>query len=154
MKTAQEIINEKGSEMVCVSPDTILIEAIQIMVDKRIGSILVRQGGEIIGKWTEGDLLERIVVSDFDIHQVKIEDVMTRDFPTAPHTATVFSLMDRFLETRTRHLMIKRGEKYIGILSIGDAVRACLKEKDHELEVLSSQASWEYYEEWRSKKIK
>ncbi len=154
MKNAQEIINEKGGEMVSVSPDTILFDAIQIMVEKRIGSILVREAGEIVGKWTEGDLLERMILSDFDIHQVRIKNVMTEDFPTAPHTATVFALMDRFLETRTRHLMIKRGEKYIGILSIGDAVRACLKEKDHELEVLTSQSSWEYYEQWRSKKIK
>lgn len=154
MKNAQEIINEKGGEMVSVSPDTILFDAIQIMVEKRIGSILVAENDEIIGKWTEGDLLERFVQSDFDIHQVPIKDVMTKDFPTAPHTATVFTLMDQFLETRTRHLMIRRGEKYIGILSIGDAVRACLKEKDHELEVLSTQASWEYYEQWRTKKIK
>jgi len=154
MKTAQEIINEKGAEMVSVSPDTILYDAIKIMVERRIGSILVKDAGEIIGKWTEGDLLESISKSDFDIHKVKVKEVMTEDFPTAPHTATVFALMDRFLDSRTRHLMIKRGDKYIGILSIGDAVRACLKEKDHELEVLSTQASWEYYEHWRSKKIK
>lgn len=154
MKTAQEIINEKGSEVVSVTPDTILFDAIKIMVDQRIGSILVKEAGEIIGKWTEGDLLEGIIKSDFDIHKVKVKEVMTKDFPTAPHTATVFALMDSFLESRTRHLMIKRGDKYIGILSIGDAVRACLKEKDHELEVLNTQASWEYYEHWRSKKIK
>ncbi len=154
MKTAQEIINEKGAEMVSVSPDTTLFDAIKIMIKNRIGSILIRDGGEIVGKWTEGDLLESITTTDFDIHTIHIKDVMNKKFPTAPHTTPVFSLMDRFLETSTRHLMIERGGKYIGILSISDAVRACLKEKDQELEKLSTHASWEYYEQWRGKKIK
>lgn len=154
MRTAQEIVNEKGGEITSVSPDTTLCDAIKIMVDMRIGSILVKENDKIVGKWTEGDLLEHILEPDFDIMKVKIGDVMTKDFPTAPHTATVYSLMDKFLGGRTRHLMIKRGDKFIGILSIGDAIRACLSEKEHELEELTSRASWEYYEDWRKKKIK
>jgi hypothetical protein len=56
--------------------------------------------------------------------------------------------MDKFLGLRLRHLLIKKGEEYIGLLSIGDVIKASLQEKTREFEELHAVISWEYYEEW------
>jgi signal-transduction protein with cAMP-binding, CBS, and nucleotidyltransferase domain len=75
---------------------------------------------------------------------------MTRGLSYAPHTDTVYELMDKFLGLRLRHLLIRKGEDFIGLLSIGDVTKACLQARTKELEELHEVVSWEYYEEWRA----
>jgi len=58
-------------------------------------------------------------------------------------------LMDQFLGRHLRHLLIKKGGKFIGVLSIGDVMRATLSAKDNELKQLNAMVSWDYYENWK-----
>ena len=60
-------------------------------------------------------------------------------------------LKDKFLGLKLRHLLIEKEGKYIGLLSIGDVIKASIQEKDQELKNLNAMVSWEYYENWRWK---
>ena len=76
---------------------------------------------------------------------------MTTGLKSAPASDTVYMLKDKFLGLKLRHLLIEKEGKYIGLLSIGDVIKASIQEKDQELKNLNAMVSWEYYENWRWK---
>jgi CBS domain-containing protein len=156
MKCAEQLVHEKGGHLICVTPDTSIEDALGEMIAHHIGAILVREGKDIVGIWTERDLAFTTLPQWFESINgwfspklARIRDYMDTDLPVMPHTASVYELMDQFLGLRLRHMLIEKEGEYIGLLSIGDALKACLQEKDHELEALNKMVSWEYHEEWK-----
>jgi predicted transcriptional regulator len=73
---------------------------------------------------------------------------MSSPLHCAPHDATLTTLQEMFLGLFVRHIPIKKKEKFIGMVSIGDVLRANLLEKDQQIKELNSMASWQYYENW------
>ncbi|MEE4113833.1 MAG: CBS domain-containing protein [Desulfobacteraceae bacterium] len=149
MKTANDMIQEKGSEILCVPEGTTVLEALKQMNGRKVGAIMVTRDGKPVGIWTERDLMRNTLDQAFDPKNVRIEDYMTRDLIFAPHTDTVYNLMDKFLGLRVRHLLIEKDGNTIGMVSSGDVMKASIQEKDGELKQLNSMVGWDYYENWR-----
>ena len=149
MKTAKEMVQEKGGEIVCVPVGTTVFEALQKMCRHKVGAILVLRNDDVAGIWTERDLLIHIVEADFDPRTALIEDYMTTDLVFARHHETLYNLMDKFLWLRIRHLPVKENDEFIGLLSSGDVMKAPISAKSAELEKLNDMVGWEYYENWR-----
>ena len=149
MKTAKEMVLEKGGDIVCVPVGTTVFDALQKMCRYKVGAILVLRDDEVAGIWTERDLLIHIVDADFEPKTALIEDYMTTDLHFARHDETLYSLMDKFLGLRIRHLPVKEDGEFIGLLSSGDVMKAAISAKSAELEKLNAMVSWEYYENWR-----
>ncbi|MBC2716626.1 MAG: CBS domain-containing protein [Desulfobacteraceae bacterium] len=149
MKTAQDILNEKKApKMVTISEDTTIYEAIAFMVKNKIGAMLINKGDDIKGIWTERDYLRNTMEPGFNPKAARIGDYMNTDLISAPHDTTIIKLQEKFLGLFIRHILIKKKKKYIGMLSVGDVVRANLLAKDDEIRNLNKIASWEYYENW------
>ena len=149
MKTAEEILNDKKtSQMVSIAPDATVSGAIELMNSANIGAILVKDGEAIIGIWTERDLLKNLGQLDFNPHTEKISNHMKTDLHSADHDTPVEQLEEMFLGLFIRHILIKKHEQFIGLLSIGDVLRASLLEKDSQIKKLNTIASWQYYENW------
>jgi len=148
MKTAEEIVAEKGSETVCVSKEQTLFEAIQLMNEKKIGAILVKEGDDVIGIWTERDYLRNSNDPDFDPRTTTIGDHMSSPLRFANHDADLTQLEEMFLGLYLRHLPVQKDGQFLGVISIGDVLRANLLEKDSKIKELNSMASWQYYENW------
>ncbi len=151
MKNAEDILKEKNREMVSVSPDTLVLDAVRLMTEHRIGAILVKEGERIAGIWTERDLLYNTAKEEFDPKAARIGDTMTKNLISAKHDDTVYKLLDKFIGLRKRHLLIEKEGMTIGLISSGDTIRASLAEKDRELKELNAYISWEYYDNWRWK---
>lgn len=150
MKTAEDIVkNRKLGSLISITADATLHEASQLMVCNKVGAILVLDNGQVAGIWTERDLLKNIVKEGFDLKTAVINDYMTTGLESAPYTDTVYQLMDRFLGLRLRHLLVEKEGEYIGLISIGDVIKECVREKDQELRNLNAIVSWDYYEDWR-----
>jgi len=152
MKTAEDMVKEKSQDIVCITPNATIHEALLVMNENSIGAIFIKENDNIIGVWTERDLLRNSIIEGFDTKTAKIKDYMTKDLVSASHTVSLFELKDIFLGRRLRHILIEKDGKYIGLLSVGDVIRASLLEKDKELKDLHAMVSWEYYENWRWKK--
>lgn len=152
MKTAEDIIRQKGDEIYSVPADALLYDAVALMVEKQIGAVLVREGEKMIGIWTERDLLRSSLQEGFDLRREPIRKHMSKPLVTVPHTDTIYRLMDKILGLRLRHLPVEKDGKIIGVLSSGDVIRAALIEKTREYEELNKMLGWEYYENWRWKK--
>lgn len=148
MKTAEAIIAEKGNEVVTVSKEQTLFEAIQLMNEKKIGAILVQEGDDMVGIWTERDYLRSSGDPDFNPHQAKIADFMSSPLHFADHSDNLTQLEEMFLGLYVRHVPVQKDGQVIGLVSIGDVLRASLLEKDHQIKQLNSLASWQYYENW------
>jgi len=151
MKKAIDILNEKKSNLVSVSTGTTLQATLMEMNRMRVGAILVTRDAKVVGIWTERDLMRNILNPSFNLDSDLVEDYMTTQLITAPHDATVYELMDKFLGLRIRHLLIEQDGEHIGIISSGDVMKAAIQEKDDELKQLNAMVGWEYYENWRWK---
>jgi signal-transduction protein with cAMP-binding, CBS, and nucleotidyltransferase domain len=148
MKTAHDMIQEKERDLVCVPEGTTIREALKKMNASKVGAILVTREEKPVGIWTERDLMRNILDGAFDPERSRIEAYMTRDLIRAPHTDTVYNLMDKFLGLRLRHLLIEKDGEIIGMVSAGDVMKASIQEKDGELKQLNSMVGWDYYENW------
>lgn len=84
----------------------------------------------------------------FDPKTTRIDEVMTKSLIFAPHSDTVYNLMDKFLGLRVRHLLIEKEGETIGMVSSGDVMKASIQEKDGELKQLNTMVGWDYYENW------
>jgi CBS domain-containing protein len=149
---AEDIISEKGPELICVSPDVTVFEALKIMTDRKIGAILVKEGEDCVGIWTERDLMRNTLMDGFDPKTARIGDHMTTSLVSAPYTDHVYSLADKILGLRMRHLLIEREGKYIGLLSAGDIIRASLQLRTEQLKELDHIVNLDYYSQWKWEK--
>ena len=148
MRTAQDIINDKKIKLVCVAPDMTVGAALRMMVKNKIGAILIEENDVCVGIWTERDLMRNILEPGFDIETARVGDYMSSPLHSAPHDAPLIKLEEMFIGLFVRHLLVEKDGKYIGLLSIGDVLRASLLAKDKQIRELNSIASWEYYENW------
>ena len=148
MKTAEDIIKEKNSETVWARKDQSLSEAIDLMNHSKIGAILVKENEQIVGIWTERDYLRSSSDADFDAKKAQIGEHMTSPLHFAPHDASLTQLEEMFLGLYLRHVPVEKEGQFIGMVSIGDVLRANLLDKDRQITELNSLASWQYYENW------
>lgn len=148
MKTANDMIKEKGGDILCVPEESTVMNALKKMNARKVGAILVTRDDNPVGIWTERDLMRNILDVAFDPNTTRIDTVMTKALIFAPHTDTVYNLMDKFLGLRVRHLLIEKGGETIGMVSSGDVMKASIQEKDGELKQLNTMVGWDYYENW------
>jgi CBS domain-containing protein len=153
MKTAQDILNQKATvSLFSVAPQETVKKAIEKMVAKKVGAILVEEENRIIGIWTERDLLNNMTNPGFDPETDPVRDYMSSPLKKASHDTPLVVLEEMFLGLFIRHILVEKDNRYVGLLSIGDVIRTSLLEKDEKIKELNSIASWQYYEDWCWKK--
>ena len=113
IRTARDILQEKGGHMVTVSTQASVYQAVKIMSQNRVGSIVVVDEGNIVGIWTERDLLHRVLDEGFNAKTELISASMTTTLATANVDDQAFQLYDKFLGRRIRHLLIEDAGEYI-----------------------------------------
>ena len=154
MYTASDLLEEKKREMIVLSADTTVKEALRVMTENNIGAIVLEEKGTIAGIWTERDLMRNTLEQGFDPAGARIGDHMTRQLYSAPHDISIDKLQEMYLGLFVRHIFIEKDGRTIGLLSIGDILRASLIEKDRQIRELHDIASWDYYENWKWEKKK
>ena len=155
MKTAEDIVNDKQRDIVSISWDQTVHQTCRKMSATRIGAIVIEKDDEYVGIWSERDLLRNICNEEFDPKTAKIFDYMSTPLQSTPHSTRIYKLEEMFLGLFLRHLLIEKDGEYIGMLSIGDVLRASLLAKARQFQELNEFVSWDYYENWqlgRSKK--
>ena len=148
MKTAEEIVKEKNREMVSISFDKTVRDTIRLMNDNNIGAILVKKKDKIVGIWTERDLLHNMNLPEFNPDTDLIGDYMKTAIHKASYDTSILKINEMFLGLYIRHILVEKDGDYIGLLSIGDVLRASLIEQDRHIKSLNKIAGWEYYENW------
>lgn len=149
MQTAEDILKDKNTEIMSIAYDQTVLKACRVMTGEKIGAILVRKNDEFVGIWTERDLLHSIGTPEFDPSTARIGDYMSAPLHSVPHSTRLYKLSDMFLGLFVRHLLVEKEGKYIGLISIGDALRANLLEQDRRFKAYNEFVNWDFYENWR-----
>ncbi len=149
MKTAGDIVQDKQCEIVSISHDQTIQHACRDMLDKKIGAIVIKKNDDYVGIWSERDLLRNIANPEFDPHTARIEDYMNAPLHKVAHDTPLHKLTEMFLGLFVRHLLVEKDGETVGLISIGDVLRANLLEKEKQFKELNAFVSWDYYENWK-----
>lgn len=138
MKIVKEILDQKGREFWAVSPDTSVYDAIKLMADKEVGSVLVVEKGGIKGILTERDYARKVALEGKTSPTIQVAQIMTTHVLCTRPDQTLEECMALMTEKRVRHLPVLDGEEIVGIVSIGDLVKAVISEQKFIIEQLEN----------------
>jgi CBS domain-containing protein len=123
MKKVSHILAHKGKRIDGVSPDTSVLEALRIMANKNIGSVVVKEGDQYLGIMTERDYARKVILLGKSSTDTPVSEIMSRDFPAVTPNDTVDFCMQLMTEKNIRYLPIFEDNALCGIVSISDVVR-------------------------------
>jgi CBS domain-containing protein len=126
--TVREILRHKP-DVYAVRPDDTVYHALQLMAERNIGAVLVMTGNEIEGIFSERDYARRGVLHGHTSRDTAVRSLMTADVVSIDPTATVDACMSLMTDKRIRHLPVVEGGRVVGVVSIGDVVRAVVEEQ-------------------------
>jgi CBS domain-containing protein len=135
------ILKQKPAEVVTVGPHTTIAEVCRVLTERRIGAMPVADpsdAGHVLGMLSERDIVRALAEHGPATLHFPAERLMTRLVATVTPSATVAQAMEIMTERRCRHLPVMQGASMIGIVSIGDVVKARIDEALHEAESLKA----------------
>ena len=137
MRTVRQLLESKGPEVFAIGPDAAVIDAIRLMAEKGIGALVVLEpGGRLAGIVSERDYARKIVLEGRSSKDTPVRDIMTAGVTTVEMDDVAEACMQLVTERRVRHLPVVAGGKVVGLVSIGDLVKAVIEEQQLELEHL------------------
>ncbi|MXZ81421.1 MAG: CBS domain-containing protein [Gammaproteobacteria bacterium] len=134
MSQISEILANKPEAIWSVTSEQSVLEAIRLMSDHGIGAVLVMDDGRLVGILSERDYARKVILQDRSSRETLVGDIMTRNVFTATTDRTISECMAMMSENDFRHLPVVEGDRVIGMISIGDLVRAMIKEYQYIIE--------------------
>ena len=139
MPTINDLLERKGREVVSVGPDETVYRAVEILIEKKIGSVVVRDAeNEILGILTERDVLRVAYDQPERIKTAKVSEFMTKDLVCGVPEDDLDYVMDMMTRNRFRRRPVMQDGKLVGLLSIGDVVKALKSAHEYENRQLQS----------------
>ncbi|MBA2238530.1 MAG: CBS domain-containing protein [Lysobacter sp.] len=136
MRNVRHLLEAKAPEIFAIGPDTPVIDAVRMMAEKHIGALLVMDGGRLVGILSERDYARKIVLQGRSSASTAVREIMTADVITVSPDDTCDHCMQLVTNRRIRHLPVVVGTRVIGVLSIGDLVKAVIEDQQLELDQL------------------
>ncbi|MCH6582241.1 MAG: CBS domain-containing protein [Gammaproteobacteria bacterium] len=128
MKTVQQILDGKGSDVWSITPDASVLEAIKLMAEKEVGALLVMTGEKPVGIVSERDYARKVILKGRS-QETSIQDIMTTHVVYVSPDQSIEECMALMTEKHIRHLPVMDGERLCGMLSIGDLVKTVIAEQ-------------------------
>jgi len=138
MHTVRDILNRKGAAVRTVAPSDTVLHALAVMAEHDIGGVLVVDGEKLVGILTERDYARRVVLLGRASRDLKVAELMTTRVHCISPERTVNECMALMTENRIRHLPVLDHKQLIGVISIGDVVKATIAEQEFEIAQLQS----------------
>jgi len=136
MTTVRQLLDGKSPEVHAVAPDAAVIEAIRLMAEKGIGAVLVMDGPRLAGILSERDYARKIVLRERSSRDTPVDGIMTRQLVTVGPGERVERCLQLVTDHRIRHLPVVEEGRVLGVISIGDLVKAVIDQQKQELDQL------------------
>jgi CBS domain-containing protein len=130
MKTVRQLLDTKGTEVISVSPDSNVLDALKLMALREIGAVLVVEGARLVGIMSERDYARKVILRGKSSQDTKVREIMTERVMYARPDQTVPELMALMTNKRVRHLPVLEDDRLVGVLSIGDLVKETISEQE------------------------
>lgn len=141
MKLVKHLLDSKGHDVISVAPDLSVFDAIKLMADRLVGSLLVMNDEELRGIVTERDYARKVIIKGRSSETTTVSEIMSTEVLTTSSSQTVNQCMELMTERRIRHLPVVEDNRVIGMISIGDLVQAIIADQQEEIEQLESYIS-------------
>jgi CBS domain-containing protein len=124
--TIDSILNNKGRQIWSIDPGATIFDAIAMMAERSVGALLVCSGGKLVGIISERDYARKVILQGKSSKDTVVREIMTSSVLTVSPKHTVDDCMRVITDNRVRHLPVLDGDKVVGMISIGDIVRAII----------------------------
>lgn len=136
MRTVRQLLADKPAEVFAVAPGAPVLEAVRLMAQKSVGAVLVLRGEELAGILSERDYARKVVLQGRSSADTPASAIMTAQVVTVEPDTSVAVCMQLMTERRIRHLPVLEQGRVVGVISIGDLVKAVIADQQLELEQL------------------
>ena len=141
MRTVRQLLEAKASDkgwadVHSIGPDAPVIDAIRLMAERRIGALLVMEGSRLAGILSERDYARKVVLQGRSSKDTPVRDIMTAQVITVAPQDSTDRCMQLVTDSRIRHLPVLEGGQVVGVVSIGDLVKAVIADQRQELDHL------------------
>ncbi|MES9829061.1 MAG: CBS domain-containing protein [Candidatus Thiodiazotropha sp.] len=141
MLTVNQLLQRKGYDIETIDPNATVFEALQSMADHEIGSLVVVEDKKIVGLFSERDYARNIILKGRTSKETRVKEIMISQVPVVKPEQTTEECMAIMTEKRIRHLPVMKDNELVGIISIGDLVKAIIEEQQFVIEQLVSYIS-------------
>jgi CBS domain-containing protein len=138
MTTVRHLIDRKGRQIFSIEPESPVLEAIRLMAEHHIGALLVMKGNELRGIVSERDYARKVILHGKSSADTPVSEIMSSPVVTVSATQTVQDCMQLMTDRRVRHLPVVEGGRVMGMVSIGDLVKAVIEDQQQTIEQLES----------------
>ena len=128
-RTVAGIVGEKGSIVFSVESSDTVYRALEVMAEENVGSVLVIDDGALVGILSERDYSRKIILLDRGSRETAVAEIMTAKLITVEPATTVTACMELMTDKRVRHLPVLEDGELIGLISIGDVVKAVIADQ-------------------------
>lgn len=128
-KTVGQLLDAKGTNVWTIGPDATVYQALEQLADRNVGALVVVKDGKVCGIVSERDYARKIVLLKRDSHDTRVADIMTSDVRTITRDRSVSECMTAITEHHIRHLPVVEDDQLVGLISVGDVVKAVIAEQ-------------------------
>ncbi len=136
MKLIKHLLDRKGRHIISIKPEDSVLDAIRLMAEKGIGSLVVMEDHELLGIMSERDYARKVIIKGRSSESTAVSEIMTANVFTTSSSETVNDCMSVMTEKKIRHLPVVEDNAVIGMISIGDLVEAIIADQQEEIEQL------------------
>lgn len=136
MKKVSDILARKGSNIISINPETTVLDALKLMADKNIGSVMIMKDQQFLGIVTERDYSRKVILKGKSSTDTKVEEIMTINFPPVSPTDTIEHCMELMSVNTLRYLPVMEGGGVKGLISMSDLVKATIMEHEETISQL------------------
>jgi CBS domain-containing protein len=138
MKTVRQLLQSKPGQIWSIEPDLLVFDALKEMALREVGALLVIRDGKVCGVISERDYARKVLLKGRTARDTPVRDIMSAEVVFAHPEETVETCMKRMTEKRIRHLPVEHEGEILGVISIGDLVKAIISDQQETIEQLES----------------
>lgn len=136
MQQVRHLLEAKGNAIYSIAPDASVLDAIKHMAEKRVGALLVMRGERLVGIISERDYARKVILQGHSSADTPVSSIMAGSPLTVDPDSSVAECMRLCTDSRIRHLPVLEGNNVVGVISIGDLVKAVIDDQAQEIEQL------------------
>ncbi|NUM44058.1 MAG: CBS domain-containing protein [Anaerolineales bacterium] len=137
-RTIRQILARKSGQIWAVSPEATVYEALEVLAAKNIGAVLVLDQGRLCGILSERDYTRKVVLAGRSSRTTQVSEIMTERVLVISPDDSIDKCMALMTDKRVRHLPVMEKERLVGVISIGDVVRALIEDQEFMIEQLET----------------
>ena len=138
MSTIRHILQLKGNDVWTTTPDTVVYDALTMMAEKNIGALLVLNQDNLVGIFSERDYARKVVLKGKSSRDIQVSEIMTDRVVFIQPDQTVEECLALMTDKKVRHLPVMEDNQLIGMISIGDVVKAVISDREFTIEQLEN----------------